>query len=138
MKMTYLDILKAVSEGTQPRLIKYDSILYTWDGSEYVSENGGSISDVLSNWTTKAQTTADFIGVIPEYLTEKEKKYLSAVIKPFVERMEYIKKSTDGFGSEYIIISLENDMITFPYFDERELYKGMELDKEYSLEELGL
>jgi hypothetical protein len=29
-------------------------------------------------------------------------------------------------------------MITFPYFDERELYKGMELDKEYSLEELGL
>lgn len=137
MKMTYLDLLKAVSEGTQPRVIKYGTKLFRWNECEYVSESE-RLSDFLDNWTTKAQTTAEFIEIIAEYLNEKEKKYLSAVIKPFRERTECIRKNSDGNYNEFISIDLNNERFFLPYFGEGEMYKGMEIDKEYTLEELGL
>lgn len=76
-----------------------------------------------------------------EILDEEEKKYLSAVIKPFKNRVEYIIKrlSSRNSTAEYIVIKLINDdYITLPYFDKRTMYKGMELGKEYTLKELGL
>ena len=73
-----------------------------------------------------------------EILDEKEKKYLSAVIRPFKGRVDYIKKF-DITGKEFICIYLKNnENIDFPYFKKGTMYKGMKLDKRYTLKELGL
>lgn len=72
-----------------------------------------------------------------EILDEEEKEYLSAVIKPFRYKIEYIAKH--GVNKEYIDICIRNDSkIIFPYFKSGTMYKGMELNKKYTLEELGL
>jgi hypothetical protein len=77
---------------------------------------------------------------VPDILDEKEKEYLSAVIKPFKNRISNIskyKRISDSF--EYIVIGLKDaEGFILPRFQENTMYKGMELNKEYSLEELGL
>lgn len=70
-------------------------------------------------------------------LDEVEKRYLSNVIKPFRNRVKYIAKYEDC-GKELIYINLEYEEISLPYFEPNTMYKGMELDKGYTLEELGL
>lgn len=73
----------------------------------------------------------------PEILTDKEKAYLSAVIKPFRKKMEYVNK-IDCEKKEFLKIYLKDDSISFPFFTKGTMYKGMEADKKYTLEELGL
>lgn len=76
---------------------------------------------------------------VPDILTDKEKAYLSAVIKPFRKRVEYIEKRCFVSGTEYILISLQNNKtLSFPTFKTGTMYKGMKSRKEYTLEELGL
>lgn len=75
----------------------------------------------------------------PKILTDNEKAYLSAVIKPFREEVEYVYKICLEIGKrEYLEISLKNGVISFPYFEEGTMYKGMEYGKEYTLEDFGL
>lgn len=70
-------------------------------------------------------------------LDDVEKEYLRAVIKPFYKRVINIRKAR-YFGVEYIVINLNADSIVLPYFKEGKMYKGMEPNKSYSLQELGL
>ena len=89
------------------------------------------------------------IEIETDILSEKEKEYLKSIIRPF-KRVEYIvkKKSTDCNNNTfyYIVIATisvasdsEIDPIYFPYFKpESKMYEGMELNKEYTLKELGL
>lgn len=72
-----------------------------------------------------------------EILDEKEKEYLRAVIKPFRDRVKCIQKSYNNFY-EYITICLIGERVPLPYFKKGTMYKGMEKNKEYTLEELGL
>ena len=74
---------------------------------------------------------------VPDILTDKEKAYLSAVIKPFRKKVGYVKKIDCG-KKEFLKIYLEDDNIPFPFFAKGTMYKGMEADKAYTLEELGL
>lgn len=76
----------------------------------------------------------------PEILDEAEKRYLRAVIRPFRDKVNNIRKvkSYTNNKSEYIIISIGNENITLPYFEENAMYKGMRLNKEYTLKELGI
>ena len=70
-------------------------------------------------------------------LTEEEKAYLSAVIKPFRDKVQYIAKYS--YASEWITIKIIDDSkLTFPSFEKGAMYKGMEEAKEYTLKELGL
>ena len=73
-------------------------------------------------------------------LDDVEKEYLSAVIKPFRKMIAYIVKAQDfDDGKQCIRIILQNgDGMHFPYLDDDSMYKGMEANKKYSLEELGL
>lgn len=75
-----------------------------------------------------------------EILDEKEREYLSYVIRPFRDRIEHIAKYKGIYdkSEEYIVIFLKDEYITFPFFKEGTMYKGMELKREYTLEELGL
>ena len=73
-------------------------------------------------------------------LDDVEKEYLSAVIKPFRKKISYIRKRKDlTKGKKYIQIELcDGDTMYFPYLSNDEMYKGMKLDRNYTLEELGL
>lgn len=72
-----------------------------------------------------------------EILDEAEKKYLSDVIRPFRNKVIFIKKIS-GEHREFIKIVFKNEVVPFPYFKKDSMYKGMEPNKKYSLEELGL
>ena len=76
-----------------------------------------------------------------EILDEQEKEYLRAVIKPFRQKVKYIEKVRFfdydiEIYTEYINIELDGDTISLPTF--RKMCKGMEVKKEYSLEDLEL
>ena len=75
----------------------------------------------------------------PKILDEKEKEYLSAVIKPFRKKVKYIEKRFWTPNLEYLGIRLKNnEFFAFPNFKKGKMYKGMEHDKYYTLEDLGL
>lgn len=62
------------------------------------------------------------------------------MIKPFRNRVNYITKEKPFNSSmEFIHIDLsDGDVADFPNFKANTMYKGMELDKSYTLQELGL
>ena len=70
-------------------------------------------------------------------LTDKEKKYLSRVIRPFRGKVQYICKNND-----FIDICYEDDIekhcFALPIFKEYIKCEGMEDGKQYSLEDLDL
>ena len=76
----------------------------------------------------------------PEILTDKEKAYLSAVIKPFRERIKCIRKINHSSvnDDQFLCIVLANDRCGLPNFKKGTMYKGMEEDRDYTLKELGL
>ena len=78
-------------------------------------------------------------------LDEVEKKYLRAVIRPFKNKKEVVITiiKVDMRGVENLEINIKRDYdfettLYFPPFEKDTMYKGMELGKEYILEELGL
>lgn len=75
-----------------------------------------------------------------EILDKEEKEYLSAIIKPFRDKVIFIKKYINSVSYKYgwIRIHLIGGDMSFPDFDIDTMYKGMEPYKEYTLEELGL
>lgn len=77
-------------------------------------------------------------------LDDIEKRYLENVLRPFKNRVMYVEKVAQ-FGYESIRYRVHlptkeygNMTCEFPYFDKETMYKGMKLDEQYSLEELGL
>ncbi len=75
-----------------------------------------------------------------EILDETEKKYLTDVIRPFRKRIQFIQKKKEITEiNPYIrIVCEDNDKLVFPYITDNSMYKGMEVNKKYSLKELGL
>lgn len=73
-------------------------------------------------------------------LDKVEKEYLSAVIKPFRDKVDYIKKySFDDDEEEFICLVFKDDnSFSFPIFKKGTMYAGMLPCKEYTLKELGL
>ena len=78
-----------------------------------------------------------------QILDDAEKEYLGTIIKPFRDRILWIKKiGSPTQNYEYIKICYQDHnytiVLNFPDFKVDAMYKGMETDKEYTLEELGL
>ena len=88
------------------------------------------------------QTLVRLKGTAPkEILDKEEKEYLEAVIRPFKKEWRtFISKKKWNVCKEciYIKLRLWSNPIILPCFDSGKMYKGMELDKEYTLDELGL
>ena len=86
--------------------------------------------------------------VHPQILDDAERKYLSAVISPFRDRVKhicrgwYITSSGEYQRNLSIYITLSDDVTSYnidlPFFKKETMYKGMEIGKAYTLEELGL
>lgn len=84
---------------------------------------------------------------VPDILNKEEKEYLSAVIKPFRNQVTHIAKvhwttpKRKCIEIEYRENIIEDRMLVslyFPYLPNDEMYKGMEDNRPYTLEELGL
>ena len=73
-------------------------------------------------------------------LDEVEKEYLENLIKPFKKDVEYIGKMRDitYINNDFIEISTTNRFMRLPPFKSGLMYKGMQLNKTYSIKELGL
>ena len=71
-------------------------------------------------------------------LDDEEREYLSAVIRPFRKSVISIEKSIIYGEGEVICIDTDKSDIVLPPFEKGTMYKGMEADREYTLEELGL
>lgn len=103
---------------------------------DFINEN----KELFKNFDVKFEITEK-----PQILDEKEKEYLSAVIKPFRDRVKYILKERYLIRKyDCITINISSIMsdisanITFPFFNQNTMYKGMEVDRKYTLEELGI
>ena len=105
-------------------LFYYDNRTFTWEKSLL-------LDDILIG-TRK---------IIKPILTEKEKEYLSAVIKPFKNKVNYIVKQQglkDKLSVEFIIIYVDDEKLILPSYDKGTLYKDMKLMEKYTIEDLGL
>lgn len=80
-------------------------------------------------------------------LDDVERRYLENVLKPFKDRILFAKKTTiynTDSDYEYVcfkVVTPDNEdynYLILPYFIKGTMYKEMKIDKDYSLEELGL
>ena len=75
-------------------------------------------------------------------LDEKEREYLSHVIKPFRENVICISKQEKGYEDDVYFIAIVlngSERIHLPYFNAKSgMYIGMDSNKWYTLEDLGL
>lgn len=86
------------------------------------------------------KTVMEWLLSEAQILDDDEREYLSSVIKPFRKNINYISKQ-ENFDStmEFIHIDLsDGDVADFPNFKAGTMYRGMEVDKYYTLQELGL
>ncbi len=79
----------------------------------------------------------------PHILDKQEHDYLRAVCKPY--KVEYIKKTETSLGSQFIEIVVKSSIYcdltegwSLPYFKLNSMYKNMEVNKKYTIEDLEL
>lgn len=121
----------------QNRIVKAIDIYHDAKRIEKMKFLGGTCitqaMNAIGNWLEEEYK--------PNILDDVEKAYLSAVIKPFRKDVECIEKIKTYFGGkEYIYITMkkDDDYCELPIFEKGTMYKGMEVDKAYTLEDLGL
>lgn len=108
-----------------------------------------NLSDLVNNlFKVDNDALYQLMKEINEYnepiLTDSERDYLKAVIKPFKDRVSYIMKDGNN-EEEYLMIVvnsitdyLNTENISLPYFTKGSKYVNMELNRKYTLKELGL
>lgn len=160
-ELTLREAIEALKAGKKVRLNQRNSTpfclneegLFKFDGQE--AEEGIMINlgylNCLCNCISDFESIINrkcFVLVENPILDDMEKNYLGSIIKPFKEKYTAmtITKTATKFHTAYICITLIekgkedycHEEIALPYFDRDKMYKGMELDREYTLEELEL
>lgn len=80
----------------------------------------------------------------PQILDDIEREYIKFVLKPFHEEVSYVEKLVDNliddgsYSKEFLYVKLHDGEFIFPDFDKGKMYVGMEVDKKYKLDELGI
>ena len=115
---------------------------------EHFKDPGMIFYSIRNDIDPEIQRTSDFFTtnildwMAQEYKEEilnyAEKKYLREVIEPFREEVIAIEKLETPTGEEYILILFKDDSMHFPSFKKDTMYKGLELEKRYTPEELRL
>lgn len=114
---------------------KIEQFIIKYNDGQKLENLGVSYKDIVK---IERPIQYETIYETKEILDDKEKEYLSHVIRPFRDKITCITKNGD-LRYEWIYINFKSwDIITFPYFKKDKMYKNMEIDKEYTLEELGL
>lgn len=119
-----------------PKKIKLEGVTFEWINGAY--RDCSVERKYISEYFRLENMLNETVQIQEEILDAKEKEYLRNVIRPFRYRVKYIMKDF-GCNTEYIHIRLvDDDLINLPYFKQNTMYKNMELDKKYTLEELGI
>jgi hypothetical protein len=115
---------------------------------EHYKDPGMIFYSIKDDIDPEIQRTSDFFTATildwmaqeykPEILDKVEKKYLREVIRPFRKEVTGIGKVEAPAGKECILIILKDEGMHFPCFKKGTMYKGLELEKRYTPEELGL
>lgn len=114
--------------GYKIKVFYKDKIIYE---RTYLVDNDNKKLTDFFNWLEQEYK--------PPILDDVEKAYLSAVIKPFRKDVNSITKQENNRGYEWVRIMVEdNEQLLLPGFEKGTMYKGMEVSKRYTLEELGL
>nr|DAE93428.1 MAG TPA: hypothetical protein [Caudoviricetes sp.] len=115
--------------GYKIKVFYKDKIIYE---RTHLADNDNKKIEGFFNWLEQEYK--------PPILDDVENAYLSAVIKPFRERIKYIRKINHSSvnNDQFLCIVLAGDRCGLPNFKKGTMYKGMEVDKDYTLEELGL
>lgn len=108
------------------------------EGIELEKENKTFFKTLPNDYTGTIEVENGYI-VEREILDKEEKEYLSAVVRPFKNRISHISKVAWYDRTYYISIELDNyEIINLPYFEKEAMYNGMEANKKYILKELRL
>lgn len=110
---------------------------------------------LMSSWRNSSKWNMS--GLLEDFLTghyqisketnsvldEVEKKYLTNIIKPFRDQVIAIAKRSANYGEFIDIMIDEGDLgdcgnIYLPYFKPGKMYEGMKVNREYTLDQLGL
>ena len=124
------DVYKLSKDYNKNREVHLDSLYYNHMYCRYFD---------FTSYSDREET----VIIEENILDEKEKEYLSNVIKPFRRRIKYITKECCD-NADYIVITMKhfnyncNDRIVLPYFEKGDMYKDMKLNIQYTLKELGL
>ena len=134
--VTYRNGLKKIVSGDK----LYGNDLFT--SLRYYPEDLKDVDGEEKNDIVKVERPVKYETVFEreEVLDETEKKYLAEVIRPFRKRIQFIQKKKEITEiNHYIrIVCEDNDKLVFPYITDNSMYKGMEVNKKYTLKELGL
>lgn len=141
--MTFEEMLKALMNGKKIRKKAWDRGIYRMRGDgKYIIDQEGNESAILIDGSFDADVWEEYKE---EVLDEKEKKYLSAVIKPFRNMVVCICKLELITCNQFIHIKAKRydedtnyEYINLPVFRKGTMYKNMKVGKEYTLKELGL
>lgn len=147
-----IDLLNKSANGEKmPKRIIFQGYEYEYEDyrNDYAVVNNGINKELKSSYLFYGifQKNDSYLNhtvqIIEEILDTKEKEYLSNVIRPFRNRIEYIKKNTLLGGKKETIVINYTDIfhpneIYFPSFEKGTMYKNMKPNKEYSFEELGI
>ena len=114
-----------------PFYIKGREHVYRLNEKGLYNEYGSSCSCTLKNLLVGE------LEINKPILDNVEKRYLEGVLRPFKDKVEFIKKDQNNYG-EWIHFNLKEDWFCLPYFEKDSMYKGMKLNKQYTIEELGL
>ena len=126
---------------------------YKFNELDWICDNAGDygyviilknecIGKVKDCYSTKAITTWLDMEHKEPILDEAERKYLSAFVKPFRNDVTMIRKDKDMACNttrfRIAIYVSKSGYSYLPWFNSWTMYKGMDLCKAYTLEELGL
>ena len=148
-KITFYELLTMMKNGKAPKKVCFNSHEWVLRGNEsrqdyYYAEK------TLSACSGELMYMGEFVGhecISYEeiILTDKEKAYLSAVLKPYKDRVKKIVlygSLLDGY--EYLTVCITSktkdcvDSMQFPYFEKGTMYSGMKVNQAYTPSELGL
>lgn len=121
-----------------------DFIVYDAFSIEELFLNKDKIKKIYKDITCKEV----ILEIKDSLLDDEEKKYLSAIIRPIKDRVINIEKTKVSRGKkEYCYLSIGvksiipkniSEYILLPCFKKDTMYKKLEYDTKYTLEDLGL
>ena len=116
-----------------------DHVINRWNSERPICEMAAF------DWMFKSITWSDEEPTLikdiydPQILTDDEKRYITTVLSPWkkVDRIRLAISTSDGMPFLYVEFT-DSDVMTFPTFKAGTMYRGMEVGRKYTPEELGI
>ena len=116
-----------------------------WNGDGPMPLVGALFDDEFHWIPSDAEEPFDMKAVVHPVLKAREARYLENLLRPFEERVTSVSRETTEMaaGYEHLVVNTDDAVdgtraLSFPPFKAGKAYKGMELGKRYTLDELGL